>query len=107
MGKKTEVMCPNCGAQAVRMEKDGTVLVCCEKEDAVFAVTRTGAKLRRTGALEELDKRVSALERESGRTTTPAAGDAGVPDETTVEPAAADEDDDEDVTILDDEDEDE
>lgn len=95
MGKeKSKIMCPNCGAEAVRMEKDGAVLVCCEKEDAVFALTKTGAKLRKVGAIDDLERRVRALE---GKTDTPAEapagdpGDAGVPDE-----APADEDEDED-----------
>lgn len=99
--EKTGIQCPNCGAAAIRMEKDGAVLVVCEKEDAVFALTRTGAKLRKVGALDELDRRVSALE---GKTAPPAEK----PDDVIPEEPPDDDDDDDDdgmdVTIIDDED---
>ncbi len=59
---KTKVECPMCGEPAERIEKNGQVFVLCEAEDAIYAMTPTGAKVKQRGRLAEIERRLNALE---------------------------------------------
>ena len=58
MSKET-VFCPNCQKPAI---KEGDMITC-ENCDAVFKITKAEAKVKSAGTLEELNKRITVLER--------------------------------------------
>ena len=59
---KTKVECPMCGEPAERIEKGGQVFILCEAEDAIYAMTPTGAKVKQRGRLDDIERRLAALE---------------------------------------------
>lgn len=56
--KVEPAFCPNCGKPATKRGK----VIDCENCDASFRFTQEGARVEQIGAIEELQKRVSALE---------------------------------------------
>lgn len=57
--KPTATVCPSCQNPAIRTGNE----IACEKCDAIFIVTKKqGAKVKQLGPIEDLDRRVSALE---------------------------------------------
>ncbi len=61
--KSKIAFCPNCHQPAI---KQGNEIIC-ESCDATFAFRKTGgAKVKETGKIEELDKRLSAVESQLG-----------------------------------------
>lgn len=50
--------CPNCGEPAI---KEGNRITC-EKCDAVFRVTENGARIEKTGVLDDHERRLAELE---------------------------------------------
>ena len=54
--------CPNCQSENVQKLKTGKIL--CPGCDTVFSIEQDGAKVAQTDVLENLDQRVSALEKE-------------------------------------------
>jgi len=88
MSKKQAVTCPNCGEPAERMSKGVQVYILCEKEDKVFALTATGAKVAARGRLDEFEDRIKRLEASIGKPAEPVETDGDDED--------ADEDDEDD-----------
>lgn len=61
--KLQSCFCPNCGQPANRVGDQ----VCCEFCDAIFTVHQNGsARVRKVGVLDDIDKRLSALEDNQG-----------------------------------------
>lgn len=59
MVEQQKIVCPNCGAQAL---KDGTKIVC-ESCDATFSFKKTGgAKVVDIGRLEKIEGRLDSVE---------------------------------------------
>ncbi len=59
---KTKCECPMCGEPAERIEKGGQVYVLCEAEDTIYAMTKTGAKVKQRGRLADIERRLAVLE---------------------------------------------
>lgn len=102
---RATVTCPNCGQAAEKLIREGRTYILCESEDKVFEVTATGAKFRQRGRLDEIERRLAALE------GTPAA-EPTKDDKDDIDKDDIDNDDDEnspflEITFGDDEDEDE
>ena len=62
MSKTEAVTCPNCGEPAHKMIRDGKTYILCEAEDRVYELTATGAKARQRGRLDDIERRLAALE---------------------------------------------
>jgi len=56
--EKKAVACPNCNQPAIKQGNE----IACENCDAVFTFSKTGAKVKSVGKIDELDKRLTALE---------------------------------------------
>ncbi|MDD5367372.1 MAG: hypothetical protein PHR30_18720 [Gallionellaceae bacterium] len=62
MAKKEAVTCPMCGEPAEKMTRDGKTFILCESEDRIYEMTATGAKARQRGRLDDIERRLAALE---------------------------------------------
>lgn len=71
MAKKQTCICPNCGEVAIYENNE----IACHHCDAVFEVKRKEPKLKKMGAFEELEKRVSALEKTNEPESEPTPDD--------------------------------
>lgn len=96
--------CPSCGGELQAL-KNGRFF--CEACDAIFGITREGPKVEKLAPLEQLERRVSALEgRTSGHSPGPESPE-GVPGPETGDSDIDDEQDDEQDGEEDDNDKDE
>lgn len=59
MAKKQTCICPSCGEVAIYENNE----IACHHCDAIFEVKRKEPKLKKMGAFEDLEHRVSALEK--------------------------------------------
>lgn len=66
--KPKPAFCPNCSKPAL---KTGNEIVC-ENCDAVFTITKTGAKVKSIGPIEDHEDRIAALEQKTGIIQEPA-----------------------------------
>lgn len=62
MTKKERLTCPNCGQAAEKLIREGRTYILCESEDKVYELTATGAKFRSRGRLDDIERRLAALE---------------------------------------------
>ncbi len=62
MAKKEALTCPNCGQAAEKLIREGRTYILCESEDKVYELTATGAKFRSRGRLDDIERRLAALE---------------------------------------------
>ena len=86
--------CPNCGEPAIFDAR--TSVIICEKEDAEFKVTKQGgAKVKKTGVLDDHEKRLAALEQK--KPTDINSGFAPEPDPDEIHPSNGDDETDEEI----------
>lgn len=78
---KTKVTCPCCGEPAERIEREGKQYVLCEAEDTVYEIKATGARFAKRGVLDEILKRLDALEGKGEPETEPKPDDGDNPDD--------------------------
>jgi len=75
--EKKAVACPNCNQPAIKQGNE----IACENCDAVFTFSKTGAKVKSVGKIDELDKRLTALEeKQNAQQPAPNQNESGEPE---------------------------